>query len=89
MVLGLLVHYIIYSSVPEKNQHSNAHICLQAKQKIEYPMFQIQIIDTFNVFLYSRFPFPQSRQHIKVSKLKLKLSKKNLECLHERFKNGL
>jgi len=75
MVLGLfIILYIVNSSVLENNQQSNALICLQAKQKIEYPMFQIQIIDTYNVFLYSKFPFPQSRQHIKVSKLKLKLS---------------
>jgi len=51
-------------------------------------MFQIQIIDTYNVFLFSKFTFPQSRQHIIDSKLKLKLSSfvLFLECLHERFK---
>jgi len=52
-------------------------------------MFQIQIIDTFNVFLFLKFTFPQSRQHIINLKLKLKLSSfvLFLECLHERFKN--
>ena len=39
--------------------HTSAY---QPKQ-IEYPMFQIQIIDTYNVFLVSKFTFPQSRQH--------------------------
>ena len=54
MVLGLIVHYIIAnSSVSENNQHSNAHICLPTKKKIKYPMFQIQIIDTYNVLLFS------------------------------------
>jgi len=93
MVLGLTAHNIkVNSSVPENNQHSYANIYLQAKQKIEYPMFQIQIINIYNVFLYLTFPFPQSRQHIIVSKLKLKLSSFVL-CLelleYKRFKNGL
>ena len=38
-------------------------------------MFKTQTIDTYNVFLFSKFTFPQSRQHIIDSKLKLKLSR--------------
>ena len=75
MVLGLIVHliYIIAnSSVSEKNQHSNTHLLTNKNKKIEYPVFQNQIIDTYNVFLFSKFTFPQSRQHIIVLKLKLK-----------------
>jgi len=73
MVLGLIIHFIIANShVPENNLHYNAHICLQTNKKIEYPLFQNQIIDTYNVFLFSKFTFPQSRQHIIVTKLKLK-----------------
>jgi len=51
-------------------------------------MFQIQIIDTQNVFIFSKFTIPLSRQHIIVLKLKLKLSSSVLflECFHERFK---
>ena len=38
-------------------------------------MFQNQTIDTYKVFLFSKFTFPQSRQHVihVVAKLKLKL----------------
>jgi len=73
MVLGFIVHYIkTKSSVLENNQHSNAHICLQTKEKIEYWMFQVQNIDTYNVFLFSKFTFPQLRQHNIVSTLMLK-----------------
>jgi len=90
IVLGLIVYFIIAnSSVPENNQHSKAHICLQ--KKIEHPMFQNQVIDTYNIFLFSKFTFPQLRQHIIVSKLQLKLSSfvLFLGCLHERLKNVL
>jgi len=84
MVLGFIIHYIKANSyVSENNQHSNAHIRLT---KVEYLMFQGQIIDTYKVFLFSKFTFPQL-----VSKLKLKLKSfvLFLKRLHERFKNVL
>jgi len=56
-------------------------------------MFQNQIIDQimYMFFYFQIFTFPQSRQHIIVSKLKFKLSSfvLLLECLNERFKNVL
>jgi len=41
-------------------------------------------------FYFQNLLFPQSRQHMKVSKLKLKLSSLVLflECLHERLKRS-
>ena len=62
MVLGLIVHYIIAnSSVPENNQHSNAHVHLltNKNKKTEYPMIKNQIIDTYNVFLFGKYTLPQ------------------------------
>ena len=55
-------------------------------------MFKNQIVDTYkHVFLFSKFTFPQSRQHIIFLKLKLKLSSfvLFLESLQEHFKNVL
>ena len=54
-------------------------------------MFKNQIIDTYNVFLFSKFTFPQSRQHIIISKTEIKIIKFCfiLECIYERFKNVL
>ena len=60
-------------------------------EKPLYPMYQIQIIDTYNVFFFSKSTFPQSRQHIIDSKHKLNFSSfvLFLECLHKRFQNVL
>jgi len=53
-------------------------------------MFQNQIIDTYNVFLFSKFTF-LNQDNRSVSKLKLKLSSfvLFLECLQERLKTFL
>jgi len=50
-------------------------------------MFQNQIIDAYNVLLFSTFIF-LNQDNVSVLKLKLKLSSfvLILECLHERLK---
>ena len=53
-------------------------------------MFQKQITDAYNIFLFSKFTF-LNKDNISVSKLKLKVSSfvLFLECLHARLKTFL
>jgi len=50
MVVGSIVHYIIANiSVPEKNSTPTHTSAYNQTKTIKYPMFQNQIIDTYNV----------------------------------------
>jgi len=64
MVLGLIVDYIVAnSSVPEKNW-TPAKTSAYKKNSNS---------NNGDIYVFSKFTFPQSRQHIIVLKLKLKL----------------
>jgi len=74
MVLDLIVHYIMAnSSVPDKTSTSTHTSAFKQKQNdwisnvSKSNNWHIQYIS------FSKFTFPQSKQHIIVSKLKLKI----------------
>ena len=58
MVLGFIVHYItaMFQKITSTPTHASAY--KQKNKKIEYPMFQNQIIDTCNVLLFSKYTLP-------------------------------
>jgi len=59
MVLGFIVHYItaMFQKITSTPTHASAYKQKNPK-KIEYPMFQNKIIDTYNVLLFSKYTLP-------------------------------